>query len=49
MEMTDIPELENMWKEKKVLEETKDETQDPFIPAKECKMDKVNAKVYVEL
>lgn len=27
-------ELEEQWKEKKALEETKDESDDPFIPAK---------------
>jgi hypothetical protein len=32
--MTEIPELENMWKEREELEETKDESDDPFIPAK---------------
>jgi hypothetical protein len=47
--MTDIPEELNMWKEKQALEETKDETQDPFVPAKLAVMDKENAKVYIEL
>jgi len=33
MEM-DLPEEQNMWKEREELEETKDESTDPFIPAK---------------
>ena len=48
MEMTDIPELENMWKEK-TLEETEDQTKDPFIPAKETTMDADNALVHIVL
>ncbi len=32
--MTPIPELENMWREKELLDETIEETNDPFIPAK---------------
>jgi hypothetical protein len=47
--MTDIPEELNMWKEKQASEETKDETQDPFIPARESKMDAGNALVHIEL
>ena len=48
MEMTDIPELENMWKEK-TLEETEDQTKDPFIPAKTTTMNKEESLVYIEL
>lgn len=44
-----IPELDSMWKEKVEVEETKDETEDPFVPAKEDKMNPENALVYVEL
>jgi hypothetical protein len=33
--MTDIPELTSMWKEKIDGETTKDESQEPFIPARE--------------
>jgi hypothetical protein len=32
--MTDIPELNNMWKERVEADETIDETDDPFVPAK---------------
>jgi hypothetical protein len=45
----DLPEEEKMWKEKLALEETKDESEDPFVPAKESKMDADNALVHVEL
>jgi hypothetical protein len=32
--MKDLPEEEKMWKEKQASEETKDESDDPFIPAR---------------
>ena len=30
----ELPEEQNMWKEKVEVEETEDQTRDPFIPAK---------------
>lgn len=45
----DLPEEQKMWEERKALVETKDETTDPFIPAKEARMDKDSAVVYIEL
>lgn len=49
MEMTDIPELENMWKEKQELEVTKDETDDPFIPAKLAEKDDRPPLIHIDL
>jgi hypothetical protein len=48
MEMQ-LPEELNMWKEKVEVEETEDQTKDPFIPAKKSKMNPDEAYVYVEL
>ena len=42
-------ELNEKWKEKVALETTKDETEDPFIPAKIAIMDKDNSLIHVEL
>lgn len=46
--MTDIPELDNMWKEKLELEKTDDQSDDPFIPAKETKMGE-NVLIHIDL
>ena len=34
MLVKDLPEEQNMWKEKVEVEQTEDQTDDPFIPAK---------------
>jgi uncharacterized membrane protein len=49
MQMSDLPEEQNMFKERLEVEETEDQTKDPFIPARECKFDPANAVVHIEL
>jgi hypothetical protein len=45
----DLPEEPNMFKEKLELERTKDESDDPFEPAKLTKMNPSEALAYFEL
>jgi len=42
-------ELDEAWKEKTAVEQTQDETEDPFIPARETVMDKDTALIHIEL
>ena len=42
-------ELEERWKERQALEETKDETDDPFIPAKLAEEDTRPPLIHIEL
>jgi len=47
--LQELPEEKMMFKEKLELEQTEDQSDDPFVPAKLTKMDKEGAYVYVEL
>jgi len=49
MLVKDLPEEQNMWKEKVESEETEDQTRDLFIPAKETEMNPEEALVHIEL
>lgn len=42
-------EINVLWKEKQEVESPKEDTDDSFVPAKECKMDRETAKIYIEL
>jgi hypothetical protein len=45
----DLPEEEKMWKEKREMEITVDETNEPFIPAKLVDKDDRHPLVHVDL
>ncbi len=45
----DLPEEKSMWKERQETLTTKDETEEPFVPATETKLNKEKALIYIEL